>query len=121
MSARQEKIKEILLDLEKNSEVTNSAVISMKGQIMAGALHRDVDEKAVGAMGAALVSVGNRVADTLRSGKTASIVITGSEKLIILTQLAQAVLVAMAPADAKIGLIDFEINSAVDKVKMVLG
>ena len=75
----------------------------------------------MGAMGAALVSVGNRVADTLSSGKTNSIVISGADKLIILTQLARAVLIAMAPSDAKIGLIDFEINSAVDRVKMVLG
>jgi predicted regulator of Ras-like GTPase activity (Roadblock/LC7/MglB family) len=121
MSARAEKIKQVLLDLEKNSEVSNSALVSLNGQMMASALHKDMDERAIGAMSAALVSVGNRVADTLNSGKTGSIVISGSEKLIILNQLAQAVLIALAPADAKIGLIDFEVNSALDKIKMVLG
>jgi len=30
-------------------------------------------------------------------------------------------LIALAPADAKIGLIDFEINTALDKIRMVLG
>ncbi|MFX1445107.1 MAG: roadblock/LC7 domain-containing protein [Promethearchaeota archaeon] len=121
MSAKEEKIKQILLDLEKNSEVSNSALISLKGQMMASALHRDIDEKAVAAMTAALTSVGTRVADTLNSGKTGSIVITGSDRVIILHQLAQAVLIALAPADAKIGLIDFEINAALDQLKMVLG
>ncbi|MFW9773077.1 MAG: roadblock/LC7 domain-containing protein [Candidatus Thorarchaeota archaeon] len=121
MSAKEEKIKEILLDLEKNSEVSNSALVSLKGQMMASALHKDIDERAIAAMTAALTSVGSRVADTLKSGKTGSIVITGSEKLIFLQQLAQAVLIAMASADAKIGLIDFEINAALDKIKMVLG
>lgn len=121
MSAKEEKINQILLDLEKNSEVSNSALISLKGQMMASALHRDIDERAVAAMTAALTSVGTRVADTLNSGKTGSIVITGSDKIIVLHQLAQSVLIGIAPADAKIGLIDFEINAAIDKLKMVLG
>lgn len=121
MSAKAEKIKDILLELERNSEVSNSALVSLKGQMMASALHKDVDERAVAAMTAALTSVGTRVADTLKSGKTGSIVISGANKLIVLQQLTQAVLIALAPADAKIGLIDFEINSALDKIKMVLG
>ncbi|MFX0058011.1 MAG: roadblock/LC7 domain-containing protein [Candidatus Hodarchaeota archaeon] len=121
MSAKAEKINDILLDLEKNSEIQNSALISLKGQMMASALHRDIDERAVAAMTAALTSVGTRVAENLDSGKTGSIVISGSKRLIILNQMAQAVLIAIAPADAKIGLIDFEINAALDKIKMVLG
>lgn len=121
MSAKEEKIIQILMDLEKNSEVQNSALISLKGQMMASALHKDVDARALSAMTAALTSVGTRVADTLKSGKTGSIVISGSDKLIVLNQLAQSVLIALAPADAKIGLIDFEINTALDKIKMILG
>ncbi len=121
MSAKADKINEILKELENNSEISNSALISLKGQMMASALHNDVDAKAVAAMTAALTSVGSRVADTLKTGKTSSIVISGADKLIILSQLAQAVLIALAPADAKIGLIDFEISAAVDKIKMVLG
>ncbi len=121
MSAKSEKIKDILFDLEKNSEISNSALISLKGQMMASALHSDVDERAVGAMTAALISVGTRVAETLKTGKTGSIIISGSDKIIVVNQLSQSVLIAIAPADAKIGLIDFELNAAIDKIKMVLG
>ena len=121
MSAKSEKIKDILFDLEKNSEISNSALISLKGQMMASALHSDVDERAVGAMTAALTSVGTRVAETLKTGKTGSIIISGSDKIIVVNQLSQSVLIALAPADAKIGLIDFELNAAIDKIKMVLG
>jgi len=121
MSAKIEKMISILKELEKNCEINNSAMVSLKGQMMASALHNDVDEKGLAAMTAALTSVGNRVADNLQSGKTGSITIAGSDKLIVLHQLAQAVLIALAPADAKIGLIDFEINMAIDKIKMVLG
>jgi len=121
MSAKAEKIHNILIELEKNSEIDNSALINLKGQMMASALHKETDERAIAAMTAALTSVGSRVGDTLKSGKTKSIVINGSKKLVILSQLSQAVLVALAPADAKIGLIDFEVNSALDRIKMVLG
>lgn len=121
MSAKIEKMISILKELEKNCEINNSAMVSLKGQMMASALHSDVDEKGLAAMTAALTSVGNRVADNLQSGRTSSITIAGSDKLIVLHQLSQAVLIALAPADAKIGLIDFEINMAIDKIKMVLG
>ncbi len=121
MSAKEEKIIQILMDLEKNSEVQNSALISLKGQLMASALHKDIDARAVAAMTAALTSVGTRVADTLKSGKTSSMIISGTDKIIVVNQLAQSVLIALAPADAKIGLIDFEINTALDKIRMILG
>jgi len=121
LTAKEEKLKQILLDLEKNSEVTNSAIISMKGQMMASALHSDIDGRALAAMTAALQSVGTRVSDTLDAGNISSIVINGSKQLIFLQELRQALLVALAPADAKIGLIDFEVSAALDKIKMVLG
>ncbi|MHA1440110.1 MAG: roadblock/LC7 domain-containing protein [Promethearchaeota archaeon] len=109
------------MELEKNSDVRNSAIISIKGQLMASALHSDVDARAISAMTAALQSVGTRVSDTLSAGNISSITINGSEQLIMLQHLRQALLVALAPADAKIGLIDFEVNSALNKIKMVLG
>ncbi|MHA1758679.1 MAG: roadblock/LC7 domain-containing protein [Promethearchaeota archaeon] len=121
MTAKEEKLKEILLELEKNSEVTNSAIISLKGQMMASALHNDVDGRALSAMSAALQSVGTRVSDTLSAGTISSIVINGDEKLVMVQQLSQALLVALAPSDAKIGLIDYEVSNALDKIKMVLG
>lgn len=121
MSVKTQKLEQILHDLEKNSEIINSAIVSKKGQMMALAVHKDLDERALGAMTAALTSVGVRVADTLNSGRVASMVISGSEKLIVLHQVTQATLIGLAPADAKIGLIDFEMNAAIDKIKMVLG
>ncbi len=121
MSAKSEKIKDILLELQRNSEVTNSALVSMKGYMMASAVHKDMDEKALAAMTAILTSVGTRVGKTLKAGINKSIVLTGSEKVVVLNQMSEAVLIALAPKDAKIGLIDFEINSAMDKLRMVLG
>jgi len=65
MSAKFQKLIEILKELEKNTAIDGSAVVTPKGQMMAGALHSDIDEKAVAAMSAALSSVGTRVGSTL--------------------------------------------------------
>lgn len=121
MSAKAEKLTQVLENLEQNSEVMNSAIVSSKGQVMASALHEDVDESAVGAMTAAMTSVGNRVADTLESGDTESLVIHGSGNLIMVDRMAEATLIAIAPAEAKVGLIDYEVNTALDEIEKTLG
>jgi len=120
MSAISQKLNNILKDLEKNSEVIGSAIVNKRGQMMASALHRDIDEKAVAAMTAALSAVSSRVASTLEIGGINSIIINGDEKLLFLQQLPKATLVAIAPADAKIGLIDYEVEKCVKQIKSIL-
>ena len=121
MSAREKKLLEILKELERNSDIDGSAVVSLKGQMMAAALHEDVDSKAVGAMSAALSSVGLRVSGTLGAGELSQIVLTGENKTVIVNEMANAVLIALAPADAKIGLLDFEISQAIEQIILTMG
>ena len=120
MSAKISRLTEILKDLEKNSEVTGVALVSKKGQLMCASLHKDADEKAISAMSAAMVSVGTRVGQVLDAGVTSSIVINASQSIVILNQLGSAVLISTAPSDAKIGLIDFEISSAIEQIDGIL-
>ena len=54
---------------------------------MAAALHKGVDEKAVSAMAAALVSIGGRVGTALESGNPRNIVIEGKGKTVIVRKL----------------------------------
>jgi len=121
MSAKFQKLVEILKTLEKNTVIDGSAIVTPKGQIMAGALHSDIDEKAVAAMAAALSSVGNRVGETLHIGNLGQITLVGSDRIILLNALKNALLIALAPADAKIGLLDYEIGEALKKIKATLG
>ncbi len=120
MSAKIKQLTEILKDLERNSEVTGVALVSIKGQLMCASLHKDVDEKAISAMSAAMVSVGTRVGQVLNAGTTSSIVINASQSIVILNQLSAAVLISTAPPDAKIGLIDFEISNTLEKINGIL-
>jgi len=121
MSAKSQKLTQILKDLEKESVIEGSAIISFKGQVFASALHSDADERAIAAMAAALSSVGTRVSKTLGAGTLNQIVLTGSDKLILLHSMRDALLITMAPGDAKEGLLNFEIEQAINKIKLTLG
>ncbi|MFW9843757.1 MAG: roadblock/LC7 domain-containing protein [Candidatus Thorarchaeota archaeon] len=120
MSAKIKKIEDILKQLESDSEVEGSALVSERGQLMAAALHRGVDEKAVSAMAAALVSIGGRVGSALDSGDPKNIVIEGKDKMVIVRKVAKAALIATAPSGAKIGLIDFEMDKATEEINSIL-
>jgi len=120
MSAKMKKLEEILKQLEADSEVDGCALVSDRGQLMAAALHKGVDDKAVSAMAAALVSIGGRVGAALESGNPKNIVIEGEKKTVIVRKVGSAALIATAPKDAKIGLIDFEMDRAVTIVETTL-
>lgn len=121
MASIAQKLTAILKELEANSDVTGCAVVSNRGQIMATALHQDVDEKSVAAMAAALTSVAGRVGKTLGSGDTESISITGRDKIILTNPLKNSVLIAIAPANSKLGLLDYEIDKTKSDIEKVLG
>lgn len=120
MSAKIKKLTTILKTLEQNSEVDGSALVSERGQLMCSALHRDMDEKAISAMAAALMSIGTRVGSSLNSGAPKNIVIEGTDKMVIVRQVSKATLIATAPADSKIGLIDFEIDKVTADIMSTL-
>ncbi|MFX0055187.1 MAG: roadblock/LC7 domain-containing protein [Promethearchaeota archaeon] len=120
MSAKTKELSEILKQLEADSEVDGSALVTDRGQLMVAALHKDVDDKAISAMAAALMSIGNRVGSALRSGNPKNVVIEGSNKMVIVRKLDKVSLIATAPTSAKIGLIDFEMDKAVDAIEQVL-
>ncbi len=120
MSAKIKKLETILKQLEADSEVDGCALVSDRGQMMVAALHKGVDDKAISAMAAALVSIGTRVGAALKSGKPKTITIEGESKTVIVRKLSNSSLIATAPKEAKIGLIDFEMEKAVASVEDIL-
>ena len=120
MGSLEEKISSLLVNLETISDVTGSALVSNRGQIMASALHQNVDEKSVAAMAAALTSVAGRVGETLEGGDSKTIVITGKDKLVVVNPLKNATLIALAPANANLGLVQFEIDNTISELSQIL-
>jgi predicted regulator of Ras-like GTPase activity (Roadblock/LC7/MglB family) len=66
MASRTEDMVRHLKDLQRNTpDIEASAVVSVDGLIMASALPADVEEDRVSAMSAAMLSLGERIANDL--------------------------------------------------------
>ncbi len=120
MSAKVKKLTASLQSLTTNSEIDGCALVTDRGQLMCAVLPKDVDDKAVSAMAAALISIGGRVGTALGSGNPKNMVIEGTDKMIVLRKVGSAALIGTAPADARIGLIDFEMIKTSEELESIL-
>ncbi len=116
-----EKLIDILNGLEKRTSISNSAIVNLRGIIMASAIRKESDEKALGAMAATLYAVSNRVCETLDAGASDTIEIRGKNKTIFAVPLKDSILIALAPQNANIGLIQYELEKVVAEINKVIG
>ncbi|MFW9801776.1 MAG: roadblock/LC7 domain-containing protein [Candidatus Thorarchaeota archaeon] len=121
MSKRMAKLDAILRELEQNCDLIGSALVSDKGQMISSSLPESAGEKAVSAMAAAILSIGNRVGVELNVGTLRSTRIDGEEKSVMLKDIGRMLLVGIAPSDSEIGLIDFELSRTVERVERAFG
>jgi len=111
-----------LRDMQAASpDIEASAVVSVDGLIMASALPAEVEEDRVSAMSAAMLSLGERIANELGRGTLEQVYIRGASGFVILTAVGEeAVLTALAREQAKLGLVFLEMRrAAVDLAKLV--
>lgn len=111
---RTDSFQQVLEDLNSGStDVEASALISNDGLVIASALPSNVDEDRVGAMSAALLSLGDRAGRELARGSIDRIMIQGEQGYVIMTSAGEeAVLTIMAKPNAKLGLIFLDIKRA---------
>jgi hypothetical protein len=103
-------------------DIEASAVVSVDGLIMASALPADVEEDRVSAMSAAMLSLGERIANELGRGNLDQVYIRGKGGYVLLTAIGQeAVLTALARENAKLGLIFLEMRRAAVHLEKVVG
>ncbi len=119
---REESITSILADLNSSStEIEASAIISTDGLVIASLLPNAVDEDRVGAMSAAMLSLGDRTALELDRGELEQVLIKGANGYILMTHVGHdAVLTVMTKSSAKLGLIFLDVKRAVSDVASVL-
>jgi predicted regulator of Ras-like GTPase activity (Roadblock/LC7/MglB family) len=120
--SRTEAMMSILKDLQASSaDIEATAVVSVDGLIMASSLPADVEEDRVAAMSAAMLSLGDRTARELGRGELEQVFIKGAEGYVILTSAGtDAVLTAMARADAKLGLIFLDMNRTAEEIGKIV-
>ena len=117
-----EKLASALHDFIRSSpDLQAAAVVSFDGLAMASALPADMDEDRLGAMSAALLSLGEQAAKGLGRGDMRQLFVEGENGFVFLMSARdQAVLAAVADHSAKIGLMLFEMRRAADTIGELL-
>jgi predicted regulator of Ras-like GTPase activity (Roadblock/LC7/MglB family) len=107
--------------LSQAPELEAAAVVSYDGLAMASALPAGMDEDRVAAMSAALLSLGEKAAQGLGRGDLSQVYVEGETGTVFLVSCDdEAVLVAVAAAGAKAGLMLFEVRRAAADIADVL-
>jgi predicted regulator of Ras-like GTPase activity (Roadblock/LC7/MglB family) len=115
-------ISSILSDLNGTSvDIEASAVISTDGLIMDALLPQGLDEDRVGAMSAAMLSLGDRTAKELARGTLEQALIKGDNGYVLMTHAGdEAVVTVLAKPNAKLGLIFLDIKRAAENISKLI-
>ena len=111
-----------LRDLAASSpDVEASAVVSVDGLTMASALPAQVEEDRVAAMSAAMLSLGERIANELGRGNLDQVYIKGENGYVVLMSVGrEAVLTVLARQQAKLGLLFLDMRRATEDLAALL-
>lgn len=122
LSGRAARLDRALADLLIQApELEAAAVVSFDGLAMASKLPPGMDEDRMAAMSAALLSLGERAAQGLGRGDLSQVYVEGETGTVFLVSCDdEAVLVAVAAAGAKAGLMLFEVRRASAAIGTVL-
>jgi predicted regulator of Ras-like GTPase activity (Roadblock/LC7/MglB family) len=115
---RSDLLTSVLSDLNGTAaDIEASAVISTDGLMMAALLPAGLDEDRVGAMSAAMLSLGDRTARELARGELEQVMIKGVRGYVLMTHAGEnAVLTIMTKANARLGLIFLDAKRAAESI-----
>lgn len=119
---REEILGSILSELNGSSiDIEASAVISTDGLMIASVLPQSLDEDRVGAMSAAMLSLGDRTAQELARGNLEQVLVKGEKGYVLMTYASNdAVITVLAKPKAKLGLIFLDVKRAAENIAKVL-
>lgn len=119
---RNDMFQQVLEELKGSSaDVEASALISTDGLMIASALPQGMDEDRVGAMSAALLSLGDRAARELARGTLERVLLQGEKGYVIMSASGtEAVLTVLAKQNAKLGLLFLDIKRAAEALSKLV-
>ena len=119
---RTDMFQQVLEELKGSSaDVEASALISTDGLMIASALPQGMDEDRVGAMSAALLSLGDRAVRELARGTLERVLLQGERGYVIMSSSGQeAVLTVLAKQNAKLGLLFLDIKRAAEALSKLI-
>ncbi len=119
---RQDMLSSILSELNGTSaDIEASAIISTDGLMMAALLPAGMDEDRVGAMSAAMLSLGSRTAQELGRGGLEQVLVKGAQGYVLMTHAGEeAVVSVLAKPQARLGLIFLDVKRAAEAIRKLL-
>ena len=120
--SRTEQLVARLRDLQASSEgVEAAAIVSVDGLSIASSLPAGIEEDSVGAMSAAMISLGERISSELGRGMLKQLYVKGENGYVILNAIGEeAVLTVLARREARLGLIFLDIARTVQDLGNLL-
>jgi len=104
-----------------SADIEASALISTDGLTMASVLPQGFDEDRVGAMSAAMLSLGDRTSSELARGSLEQVLIKGDSGYVLMTYSgSEAVLTVLAKPNAKLGLIFLDVKRAAESISSLI-
>jgi uncharacterized protein len=112
--SRTEQLVERLRDLQVSApDVEAAAIVSVDGLTMASSMPQNIEEDRVSAMSAAMLSLGERIANELGRGALEQVYVKGQHGYVILMSVGNdAVLTALVREQGRLGLIFLEMGRA---------
>lgn len=117
-----EKLQTILKNLEGSiPDIEATAVASTDGLVIASRLPSDVEEDRVGAMCAAMLSLGERSSSELARGSLNQVLVQGEKGYIVMMNVGEeSVLVAMTNEKIKLGLLFLELKRTAETLASII-
>lgn len=104
-----------------SSDIEASGIISTDGLMIAAVLPSEIDADRVGAMSAAMLSLGDRTSQELNRGNLEQVLIKGEAGYILMIHAScDAVLTVLAKPNAKLGLIFLDVKRAAESIAELL-
>ncbi|HED39843.1 MAG TPA: hypothetical protein ENJ13_05390 [Chromatiales bacterium] len=119
---REDILNSILSELNGTSaEIEASAILSTDGLMMASMLPAGMDEDRVGAMAAAMLSLGDRTSEELSRGGLEQVLIKGEKGYVLMTHAGdESVLSVLAKPSARLGLIFLDVKRAAESIEKLI-
>ncbi len=119
---RADMINSVLSELNGSSaDIEASGVVSTDGLMIASQLPAGMDEDRVGAMSAAMLSLGDRTASELARGDLEQVLIKGKNGYVLMAYAGEnAVVTVITKSSAKLGLIFLDIKRATQDIAKLL-
>lgn len=111
-TSKSEKIKDVLNRFRSiSADIFGASVITMEGFMVASVTLSEIDEGLVGGLTAAMLGVGERIANEMMNSRMNQIYIKSEKGYIICNSINdETVLVSLVNSEAKLGLIFLEIR-----------